>query len=232
MPVSAEHTGEGSKATQPAPVAEMKKALLEHGPLNVKMHIPTGSSFGSHKGTGTFKESIALVYDNPATPANERNNNAHIVNIIGWDDARGAWEMKNSWGTNWGDQGFAWIAYGSNNIGIGASWLEPAVPSFRVSALWRKSSAEERQIYGWEYQHYQTLYDSLWKDGWRLHQLDNTVADGKVLCSLYRATEADLKKKYDELSKPGWRLAGPDPEQFRTRWKGVLYRGVHAATHG
>lgn len=31
--------------------------------------------------------------------------------IVGYDDARGAWLVRNSWGPHWGDQGHLWIAY-------------------------------------------------------------------------------------------------------------------------
>lgn len=47
----------------------------------------------------------------------------HLVVICGWDDNAcpdnntGAWLIKNSWGTDWGEDGFGWIEYGRVNIG-------------------------------------------------------------------------------------------------------------------
>jgi hypothetical protein len=35
----------------------------------------------------------------------------HCVALVGWDDSRNAFRIMNSWGTSWGDNGFAWIAY-------------------------------------------------------------------------------------------------------------------------
>ncbi|MBI3556151.1 MAG: hypothetical protein HY074_07800 [Deltaproteobacteria bacterium] len=35
----------------------------------------------------------------------------HAVSLVGYDDAKGAWLIRNSWGAEWGDNGFAWMSY-------------------------------------------------------------------------------------------------------------------------
>lgn len=40
----------------------------------------------------------------------------HCVAIVGYDDTKGAWLVKNSWGTNWGESGYVWIKYGECTI--------------------------------------------------------------------------------------------------------------------
>lgn len=35
----------------------------------------------------------------------------HAVTVVGYDDAKGAFKIQNSWGTGWGDKGHLWIAY-------------------------------------------------------------------------------------------------------------------------
>lgn len=35
----------------------------------------------------------------------------HAVCVTGWDDALGALRIKNSWGYDWADKGFAWLPY-------------------------------------------------------------------------------------------------------------------------
>ena len=52
----------------------------------------------------------------------------HAVTLVGWDDARGAWLIKNSWNTWWGESGYMWIAYNCNNVGYAAAWVQSAPP--------------------------------------------------------------------------------------------------------
>jgi len=47
----------------------------------------------------------------------------HAIILCGWDDAKGAWLLKNSWGPGWGENGFMWISYGCNKVGDGANYF-------------------------------------------------------------------------------------------------------------
>lgn len=96
-------------------VADMKKAICAHGSVAVAFRATAG--FQSYVG-GVFNE-------HDPGPIN------HAVLLIGWDDAKQAWLMKNSWGTVWGDtcgygteRGYCWIAYNSNSIGNHAAWVD------------------------------------------------------------------------------------------------------------
>jgi len=33
----------------------------------------------------------------------------HAVTLVGWDNNRNAWKLRNSWGNRWGEQGYAWL---------------------------------------------------------------------------------------------------------------------------
>jgi len=47
----------------------------------------------------------------------------HAILLVGWDDAKGAWLLKNSWSSQWGINGFMWIAYGANQVGTTPAWV-------------------------------------------------------------------------------------------------------------
>jgi len=202
----------------PVSESDIKMQLMKHGPVIVNMHIPKGSKFKKLGKDQVFNETIPLIYDNENTEENERNNGSHIVIIVGWDDKKNAWEIKNSWGKNWGDNGFGWIFYGSNKIGMDATWIESYTPVFRTTAVYEKNLDEEIRITGWTYEFFRNKYDELWKEGWRLHLLENVVENGLVLYSavwrkgnyseiqIYSWDYSDYRKKYDELWKKDWRL--------------------------
>ena len=92
-------------------VEQLKTALIEHGPI----------------AAGIFYDRCLNNYQSGVF--NERNlkDINHVVLLVGWDDKKGekgAWLIKNSWGEEWGEKGFAWIEYGSNNIGQFAAWVD------------------------------------------------------------------------------------------------------------
>ncbi|NES89429.1 MULTISPECIES: C1 family peptidase [Okeania] len=89
-------------------VSQMKQALCKHDPVVSAVYMT--DVFHAYKG-GVYNEN---AYGTPN----------HAVTIIGWDDEKRAWLVKNSWGTDWGEDGYMWIAYHTNRIGYGAAWVD------------------------------------------------------------------------------------------------------------
>jgi hypothetical protein len=96
-------------------VEAMKQAIYEHGPLAVAVRV--NSAFQAYGG-GVFN-------------ACEPGTVNHCVALVGWDDnagANGAWIMKNSWGTGWGESGYMRIEYGCSKIGYAAAYSSYTPP--------------------------------------------------------------------------------------------------------
>ena len=98
----------GSEASSPT-IREIKLALQNYGPVAVAVRVTAG--FLAYTGGDIFEDSDTGPTD-------------HAVVIVGWSDQKGAWRIKNSWGTWWGENGYMWIDYDTNKIGAWAAWVE------------------------------------------------------------------------------------------------------------
>jgi len=95
--------GPGTIAEKVVPV---KKSLAEGKPVIIGMKTPLSfHNISFHNTRGTWRP-----YENPNTFNNIGN---HAMCVVGYDDDRdgGAFEIQNSWGTDWGNGGYIWIKY-------------------------------------------------------------------------------------------------------------------------
>jgi len=108
--------------------AVLKAYIQQYGPVFTTLYAGDNDDF--QREFQNYDGSYTLYY-----PCSLDKGITHAVLIVGWDDnlqhsgGRGAWIVKNSWGTDWGgpcgygdDHGYFTIAYGSANIGVQSSY--------------------------------------------------------------------------------------------------------------
>lgn len=101
----------GKPGTIPS-VKEMKEAISKYGPLAAAVKV-----------TQSFQAYSSGVFDEIKNSKLQPRDVNHAITIVGWDDSKKAYLVKNSWGKKWGQNGYIWVAYGYNNIGYGAAWI-------------------------------------------------------------------------------------------------------------
>ncbi len=109
------------------PTSLLKSWLYAYGPLYVTMD--SGASSASWEMTFRLYDGSYTLY-RPGSYSLD-----HAVLLVGWDDTlqhsggQGAWLVKNSWGTGWGNGGYFSMAYGSAGLGSNAAaimgWRNP-----------------------------------------------------------------------------------------------------------
>ena len=89
----------GSVGTISGRVLPVKKSLSEGKPVIIGMNTPE-SFFRA--------QDVWQPTENP-----RRDYGGHAMCVVGYDDSRhgGAFEVQNSWGTEWGNNGYIWIKY-------------------------------------------------------------------------------------------------------------------------
>lgn len=109
-------------------VAEMKDALCRHGPVAASVYVDLNKNdtfeFQSYKPKQFIPIGSQAPEDEVLGKVFDHKSTNHAVLIVGWDDAKKAYLFKNSWGTDWGYDGYGWVHYDAHNIGIGATWVE------------------------------------------------------------------------------------------------------------
>lgn len=87
----------------------VKAAIRDHGPVLAVVEVRDG--FNAPSGHTVWPTGASHGF--------------HAIALVGWDDTRKAFRLANSWGTDWGDSGYAWLPYG---YGLVEAWaVTPAL---------------------------------------------------------------------------------------------------------
>lgn len=113
-------------ADQPQPTNDIRKELImSQGAISVAYYASGMDA--------AYNETTSSWY-NRGVPSTSSD---HAVLAVGWDDTypkenfnanlrplnNGAWLIKNSWGTGWGQKGYFWLSYEDSSLGDGTVYI-------------------------------------------------------------------------------------------------------------
>ncbi|MFZ9594788.1 MAG: C1 family peptidase [Bdellovibrionia bacterium] len=94
-------------------IEQVKKAL-KNGPLETALTVH--EDFISYSG-GVYRH------------VKGESVGGHAVSLVGYSDEKRAWLIRNSWGPDWGEGGFAWVSW-EDRSGVGANtWAFEVAPA-------------------------------------------------------------------------------------------------------
>ena len=132
----------------PADINVIKKSLYTVGAVSASIHWASNPSAYYNFGDFTY------LY-NGSTAIN------HAVLIVGWDDDKvirggfqspdvdpGAWIVKNSWGENWGDDGYFYVSYHDSKFLSTAALFNTRLELDQVDTLYMEDKLGFTSSYG------------------------------------------------------------------------------------
>jgi C1A family cysteine protease len=119
-----------------APTEAIKQAIYNYGPVCVGVFV--GNPFAAYTG-GVFN----------VDDVQEPN---HAVLLVGWDDSQGSegvWILRNSWASDWGEDGYMRIEYGVSNVGYAACFVDYAGKGKGVEPVITSQPEDAKTSAGW-----------------------------------------------------------------------------------
>jgi hypothetical protein len=92
-------------------IASIKEGIYNYGPVCTSVY--TDTAMQAYTG-GVFNA------------CEDKKDINHAVVLVGWDDSQGTngvWIMRNSWGPEWGEEGYMRIEYGCSLVGEATAYL-------------------------------------------------------------------------------------------------------------
>jgi len=103
------------------PINSIKQAIMDYGPVSAA--VCTNTPFHNYDGG---------IFTGPSC-----SNINHAVTLVGWNDSQGSegvWILRNSWGTDWGEDGYMRIEYGVSYVGYAACYVNyTGTPKIKIN---------------------------------------------------------------------------------------------------
>ena len=157
---------------EPKNITSMKDALIKYGALTVFVN-------GANPKNEYFNNETNASYCN-----NESLGN-HFVTVVGWDDNYsrtnfkldpghdGAWIVKNSWGTDWGNKGYFYLSY----------YDAPLTSDYAVGYVINNTEVYDR-LYQYDVAAFQDSYFGSTKGNDILYRNYYTSAEGDLIAAV------------------------------------------------
>jgi len=204
-------------------IMAIKSALMTYGVLDVA--VQATSAFVAYE-SGVFVDSTTECGYDPCYYAVTN----HAVALVGWEDTSldgdGYWILRNSWGSDWGENGYMKIAYRSAHVACAACYMvySPLLGSIS-GAKWNDYDGDgvwntgEPGLAGWKI-FIDINFNNQWGAG-EIYAL--TDANGE-----YSFTGLDLIGNYviAEEQQDGWSQTFPFPDPGATEAVHTVDLGV------
>ncbi|GEM_PF-857828 len=125
-------------------IANIKHALMNYGAVAVGVYADDAMA-GYWPASDYYDSSTYAAYIPEGNPDHLSVGSAnHEVSIVGWDNTfastdfptqppgDGAWIVRNSWGTNWGDEGYYYLSYYDSVLDTGAAYVGETPDNYRT----------------------------------------------------------------------------------------------------
>jgi C1A family cysteine protease len=89
-------------------VDQIKQAIYTYGPVSTEVC----------GGVTPFYDYTGGVYND------DYNCYDHMVDLVGWNNSNQTWILRNSWTTDWGDNGYMYIHWGVSNVGKYVTYIK------------------------------------------------------------------------------------------------------------
>lgn len=97
-------------------IETIKRAIMKFGAVDAAVLVD--DDFQAYE-QGIYSDEIRSA-DAPLEFYSSVN---HAIALVGWDDEEGVWILRNSWGENWGEDGYMRIEYQSARVALEAVYL-------------------------------------------------------------------------------------------------------------